>query len=62
MRQCKTKAILQTKTIWELGERARPVLGSQPTPPGTIAFRYVEDQGPLLELVPVTPYYVKEPQ
>ena len=43
-------------------ERARPVLGTQPTPLGTIAFRYVEDQGSLLEIVPATPYYVEEPQ
>ena len=43
-------------------ERARPVLGTQPTPPGTTAFRYVEDQGSSLEIVPTTPYYVEEPQ
>ena len=43
-------------------ERARLVLGSQPTPPRTTAFRYVEDQGPSLELVPITLYYVEEPQ
>ena len=43
-------------------ERARPILGTQPTPPGTTVFRYVEDQGSSLELVPTTPYYVEEPQ
>ena len=43
-------------------ERARPVLGTQPAPPGTTPFRYVEDQGPSLEMVPVTPYNVEEPQ
>lgn len=43
------------------GERARPVLGSQPTPLGTTPFKYVDDQGLSLELVLVTPYYVKEP-
>ena len=43
-------------------ERARSVLGTQPTPLGTTAFRYVEDQGSSLEIVPATPYYVEEPQ
>ena len=46
-----------------IGERARLVVGSQPTPRGIIAFKYVEEQGPSLELVSmVTPYYVEEPQ
>ena len=44
------------------GERARPVLGTQPMSLGTIAFRYVEDQAPSLEIVPVAPYYVEELQ
>ena len=43
-------------------ERARPVLGTQPTPSRTTAFKYVEDQGSLLEIVHATPYYVEEPQ
>ena len=42
-------------------ERARPVLGTQPTPLGTTPLRYVEDQVPSLEMVPATPYYVEEP-
>lgn len=42
-------------------ERARPILGTQPTPLGTIAFKYVEDQGFFLkEIVPTAPYYVEE--
>lgn len=44
------------------GERARPVLGTQPTSPGTTAFWYVEDQGSSLEIVPAAPYYVGKPQ
>ena len=43
-------------------ERARPILGTQPTPPGTTAFKNVEDQESSLEIVPTTLYYVEEPQ
>ena len=57
--QTQTNQIPQTNVT--TAERARPVLGTQPTPPGTTTFRYIEDQGPSLEMVPVTPYYVEEP-
>ena len=49
-----------TQPTMGTSEGARPVLGSQPAPPGTTPFHYVrevEDSEPSLELVPVSPYH-----
>ena len=45
-------------------EFAKPVLGAQPPPPGTVPVRYVEAdyQEPTLDLVSVPPYYQEPAQ
>ena len=51
---------MNTQPVSSTNEVARPVLGAQPSPPGTTPFHYVhevEDSGQSLELVPSGPYY-----